>query len=131
MMISFFFVSAISKMRLSFHVWKGTRECDKRITASAGSSQTDKIGNIGVIAKFVFLYISSFVLNLQHIMLVNVKLDISGCNRITFHIFVNFLCSSTANAKLAILIFLYCGDFVKNPTLAKHRIILYLLALWM
>ena len=68
---------------------------------------------------------------LQHIMLVNVKLDISGCNRITFHIFVNFLCSSTANAKLAILIFLYCGDFVKNPTLAKHRIILYLLALWM
>ena len=47
-------------------------------------SQTDKNGNIGIFADFVFPYICSFLFNLQPVMLVNVKLDISGCNSITF-----------------------------------------------
>ena len=43
---------------------------------NSGFSQTDKVGSIGIIANFVLLYICGFLLNLQHIMLVNVKLDI-------------------------------------------------------
>ena len=43
-----------------------------------------QIGKIGIIANFVSRYICSFLLCLQHMMLVNVKLDINGCNRITF-----------------------------------------------
>ena len=40
-----------------------------------------------VLLAFLLLYITiyfSFLLHLQHMMLVNMKLDISGCNRITF-----------------------------------------------
>ena len=51
-----------------------------------GFSQTHKIDNIGIIAGFVFPYIYSFLLYLQHVMLVNMKLDISGCNRIAFKV---------------------------------------------
>ena len=47
-------------------------------------AQTDKFGNIVIIANFLFLCICSFVLNLQHMMSVNVKLDISGCNIIAY-----------------------------------------------
>ena len=43
-----------------------------------------KIGNIGIIANFVLPYICSFLPYLQHMMLVNMQLDISGYNRITF-----------------------------------------------
>ena len=43
-----------------------------------------KIGNIGIIANFVFPHICSSLLYLQHILLVVMKLDISGCNSITF-----------------------------------------------
>ena len=50
----------------------------------SGFSQTDKICNVGMITNFVLLYICNFLLNLQYMMLVNVKLYISGCNRITF-----------------------------------------------
>ena len=50
----------------------------------SGFSQTHKIGKIGIIVNFTFPYICSFLLNLQYMMLVNMKLDISGCNRITF-----------------------------------------------
>ena len=50
----------------------------------SGFSQTHKIGNIGINANLVFPYIWSFLLYLQHIMLVNNKLCINGCNRITF-----------------------------------------------
>ena len=39
---------------------------------------------IGIIANFVLPYIYSFFLCLHHIMLVNIKLDISGSNKITF-----------------------------------------------
>ena len=47
-------------------------------------SQTHKIGNIGIIANFVFPEICSFLLYLHYMMLVNVKLDVNGSKRITF-----------------------------------------------
>ena len=46
----------------------------------SGFSQTKEVGKIGIICP----HICSFLLNLQHMMLLNVKLDMSGCNRITF-----------------------------------------------
>ena len=51
-------------------------------------------------------------------MLVNVKLDISGYNNITFkgyrlHWTSSFLMAHLKQ-KVAILAFLYCGEFVKN-----------------
>ena len=55
-----------------------------RTYVQSGFSQTHKIGNITIFANFVFPYICSFLLYLQHMMLVNMKLDISWCNRITF-----------------------------------------------
>ena len=48
------------------------------------SSQTHRIANIGIIAKFVFPHICSFLLYMHHMMLVNIKLDISGHKLITF-----------------------------------------------
>ena len=55
-----------------------------RLGCHSSFSQTDKIGNVGSIANFVILYIFSFILYLQHIMLVNVKLDVSRYKRIIF-----------------------------------------------
>ena len=52
--------------------------------SQSGFSQTHKIGNIGIIAKFEFPYFCSFLLSLQHMILVNMKVDISACNRIKF-----------------------------------------------
>ena len=37
-------------------------------------SQIHKVGNVGIIANFIFPYISSFLLHLDQLMLVNVKL---------------------------------------------------------
>ena len=48
-------------------------------------SQIHKVGNIGFIANFVFSHITSFILYLHQLMLVNVKLEIKVCVRITFH----------------------------------------------
>ena len=50
----------------------------KRISAIWGFHTTHKITNIGIIANFVFPYIYSFLLYLYHMILVNLKLDISG-----------------------------------------------------
>ena len=41
-------------------------------------SQTHKVVNIGIIVNFVFPNISSSLHHLHHMMLVNVKLDVSG-----------------------------------------------------
>ena len=49
-----------------------------------GFSQKHKIGNIDIIANFVFPYICNFLSYLQHMMLVNIKLDIGGYNMIEF-----------------------------------------------
>ena len=83
-------------------------------------SQTHKIGNIGIVCNFVlpYIYICSFLLYLQHMMLVNMKTDISGCKRITFqsyrlHWFSSFLIKQLNEVgKVALL---YCGEFVKSP----------------
>ena len=51
-------------------------------------------------------------------MLVNMKLYINGCNKITFQGYrLHWLLSNgIAEMKLAILAFLFCGGFVKNPS---------------
>ena len=84
-------------------------------------SQAHKVGNVGVIANFIFLYISSFLLYLHQLMLVNVKLEIKGWMRITFHGYIyiyilldKLILNGTAKMKLAMLAFLYCREFVKN-----------------
>ena len=51
-----------------------------------GFSQTPQVGNIGIIANFVFQYIGSFLHYLQYVTLGNVKLDVSGNKRIIFQI---------------------------------------------
>ena len=50
----------------------------------SGFSQRHKIGNNCINSNYVTIYTGSFLLYLQHIILVNMKLDNSGCNRITF-----------------------------------------------
>ena len=76
--------------------------------------------NIDIIANFVFTYICSFLLYIQHMMLVNVKLDISGNFRITFqdhkNSFVQFFSNGKAKMKSTILAFWCCGEFVKNSS---------------
>ena len=43
---------------------------------NSGFSQTHKIGNIGIIVNFVFSEIWGFLLYLEYLLLVNIKLDI-------------------------------------------------------
>ena len=60
----------------------------------SGFSQTHKIGNIGIIANFVFPEIRGFLLYLQYLLLVNIKLDIIGCKRIKFEYYIlDYSCS--------------------------------------
>ena len=65
-----------------------SKSCNPAVTTVTRSSfsKTHKIGNIGIIANFVFLNICIFLIQLylQHMTLVNVKSDISGHKRITF-----------------------------------------------
>ena len=44
--------------------------------SSSGFSQTYKFVNIGIISNFIFSYICSFLLYLQHVKFVNMKLHI-------------------------------------------------------
>ena len=53
-------------------------------TKSVGFFTNVQIGNIGIFANFVFSCIYNSLPYLQYIMLVNMKLDISGRNSITF-----------------------------------------------
>ena len=50
----------------------------------SGFSKTNKIGNIAIMVNFVFQNIRGFLLYLHNMLLVNVKLDVSGCKRISF-----------------------------------------------
>ena len=65
-------------------------------------------------AKFLFPYICSFLLYLHYMMLINVKLDITGHKRITFQ--SSRLHWSSSFLKLTIFVFLYCGEFVKTSS---------------
>ena len=47
-------------------------------------SQLHKVGNVVIIANFVFTYIYSFLLYLQQLMSVNMKLEIKGYMGIIF-----------------------------------------------
>ena len=47
-------------------------------------SQSHKVGNVGIIANFVFTYICSFLLYLQQMISVNMKLEIKGYMGIIF-----------------------------------------------
>ena len=42
------------------------------------------LGNVGILANFVFLFFCSFHLSLHQLMLVNVKLELKGYMKITF-----------------------------------------------
>ena len=61
-----------------------TREFYVLYISFSSFSQTHKVGNVGIIANFVFPYIFSFLLYLHQLMLVNVRLEIKGHMRITF-----------------------------------------------
>ena len=95
----------------------------------SGFSQTHKIGNIAIIANFVFPQTSSFLLYLQRMLLLNMTLDISGYNMIIFQgcklSWYSSFVMEQLKTKLAILAFLYCGEFVK-----KSLVTCVLLALW-
>ena len=75
-------------------------------------SQMQRIGNIGIIANFVFPYSYNFVLYS-----INIELDI---NEYVNHIsrlqslLAQFICNGTAKTKKEILTFLYCRQIVKN-----------------
>ena len=59
----------------------------------------------------------SFLLYLRHMMLVNVKSDVSGYKRIAFQgcrLYWSILFLMVQLKQLAISIFLYCAEFVKN-----------------
>ena len=64
----FFFCAVISKIHLSY----------------SSFSQTHKIGNIDIFANSVFPHIWSFLPYLYHLLLINVKLNISGKKSIIF-----------------------------------------------
>ena len=70
------------------------------LTYQSRFSQTHKVGNIGIIANFVFLEIRSFLLSLDFIMLVKVKLDITGSKRITFDYYKLYCSSSFLTAEV-------------------------------
>ena len=62
-------------------------------------------------------------------MSVNVKLDVNGCQEDYISKLQNslaqFMSSGTAKTKSAILVFLYCGKFVKNSIENYHEILGY------
>ena len=64
---------------------------------------------------FVFLYISSFLLYLHQLMSVNVKSEMKGSMRWIQIVLDKFIFISTTK-KLAMLAFLYFGEFVKNTS---------------
>ena len=55
-----------------------------RMWLHSSFSQRHKVGNVGINSNFVFPRIWSFLLYFDQVMLVNVKLDIKGCAKITY-----------------------------------------------
>ena len=71
----------------------------------------NNIGNNDNNAIYVFPHICSFLLNSNHIVLVNVKLYITRYRRITFQARKFWW---PIKFQMAILSFLYCEEFVKT-----------------
>ena len=63
-------------------------------------SQTHKIGNVGINADVIFPYISSFLLYLYQMMLVNVKLKVSGWENCISRLQTSLVCSSFLTVQL-------------------------------
>ena len=74
------------------NIWKNLKEfflylTDRKLSlkvSNSGFSQTHKIGNIGVNDNLIFPYIYNVLLYLHYMILVNVKLDVSGYKEIMF-----------------------------------------------
>ena len=83
--------------------------------------QPTKLAILALLPALPSYIICSFLIYLQHI-----KLDISGCNRITFQGYRHHWSSPVPMAQLkqgfAILAFLYCGEFFKNSIVAVSDI---------
>ena len=74
----------------------------------SGFSRTHKIGNIGIIANFVFPFIcSKYDISCQWV-------QVDYISRLQT-LLAYFISNGTAKTKLPILAFLYRGGFVKNP----------------
>ena len=58
------------------------------VMMNSSFSQTHKVGDVGIIANFVFPYICSFLFHLHQLILLNVKLEIKGYVRIIFQNFI-------------------------------------------
>ena len=76
------------------------------------------VGNDGINASFMFPYICSLILYFYPVILVNVKLDVSGyridyISRLQTSL-VKLILNGTAKTKLEILAFLYSGEIMKN-----------------
>ena len=78
-----------------------------------------QIGNVVIVANYVFPHNDSFFLYLHHIMSVNVKLDISDHKRIVFQGTLLWSRSfvMTQQNDIGNIVFLYCGEFVKTQLL--------------
>ena len=72
-------------------------------------TNTKKLPTLALLPN-LYSHIFAVYFFLLHMMLVNVKLDISGYQ------LVSFILNSTAKTKLAILAFLYCVVFVKTSS---------------
>ena len=84
--------------------------------------QTHKFGNISNIGNFAFPYIYIFFHYFNHMILVKVKLDVSGYKRIIFqdckpHWSLSFL--------KVILAFLCCEEFVKTLLIRFHSLLVF------
>ena len=75
------------------HFWKSLVHWHNQLTRHSSFSQTHKVGNVGIIANFVFTHICSFLLYLDQLMWVNVKLEIKVHMRNIFQGYIFYLTS--------------------------------------
>ena len=91
-----------------------------------GFSQTHKISNISINPNFVFPYIPSFLLYVHHMILVNVKLNVSEHTRILFQCSKHYWSSCFLMTQLK-RSWQYWRKFVKTSTVKpKFQAILHI-----
>ena len=88
LVVGFYHTSKTVRMMMTHQmlitVLKLTMKESEDLARHTGFSQTHKNATVGNIANFVFPYFCSFLHYLRLGVLVNIKLNISGCARITF-----------------------------------------------